>query len=104
MILWVEPLKTKPGKEVLKALTAIFDRSGYPKKLRNDSGGEFSFSGLTKFLKNKNIYQHFALNSIMKANYAERVILTLKHNSNFFLNWNRLQGFFLSFRFEKLCK
>jgi hypothetical protein len=22
---WVEPLKTKPGKEVLKALTAIFD-------------------------------------------------------------------------------
>jgi hypothetical protein len=47
----VEPLKTKPGKEVLKALTAIFDQSGYPKKLRNDSGGEFSFSGLTKILK-----------------------------------------------------
>ena len=47
--LWVEPLKTKTGKEVLKALTAIFDRSGYPKKLRNDSGGEFIFSGLSKF-------------------------------------------------------
>ena len=93
MILWVEPLKTKPGKEVLKALTAIFDRSGYPKKLRNDSGGEFSFSGLTKFLKNKNIYQHFALNSIMKANYAERVIFTLKHNS-----FNI--SFSLSFRFK----
>jgi transposase InsO family protein len=75
--LWVEPLKTKTGKEVLKALTAIFDRSGYPKKLRNDSGGEFTFSGLSKFLKNKNIYQHFALNSTMKANYAERVILIL---------------------------
>jgi hypothetical protein len=96
----VEPLRTKPGKEVLKALTAIFDRSGYPKKLRNESGGEFSFSCLAKCLKNKNIYQHFALNSTMKANYAERVILTLKHNSNFFLNWNRLQDFFLSFRFK----
>ena len=73
--LWVEPLKTKNGKEILKELTAIFDGSGYPKKLRNDSGGEFTFSGLAKFLKNKNIYQHFALNSIRKANYAERVIL-----------------------------
>jgi hypothetical protein len=57
--LWVEPLKTKTGKEVLKALTAIFDEIGYPKKLRNDSGGEFTFSGLAKFLKNKNIYQLF---------------------------------------------
>jgi hypothetical protein len=55
------------GKEILKELTAIFDGSGYPKKLRNDSGGEFTFSGLAKFLKNKNIYQHFALNSIRKA-------------------------------------
>jgi hypothetical protein len=42
--LWVEPLKTKNGKEILKELTAIFDGSGYPKKLRNDSGGEFTFS------------------------------------------------------------
>jgi hypothetical protein len=53
--LWVEPLKTKTGKEILKALIAIFDESCYPKKLRNDSGGEFTFSGLAKFLKNKNI-------------------------------------------------
>jgi hypothetical protein len=42
-VFWVEPLKTKTGKEVLKALTAIFDEIGYPKKLRNDSGGEFTF-------------------------------------------------------------
>jgi hypothetical protein len=56
----VEPLKTKTGKEVLKALTAIFDRSGYPRKLRNGSGGEFSFSGFTKFLK-KQTYTNILL-------------------------------------------
>jgi hypothetical protein len=56
----VEPLKTKTGTEVLKALTAIFDRSGYPRKLRNDSGGEFSFSGFTKFLK-KQTYTNILL-------------------------------------------
>ena len=68
--------KNKTGKEVLKALATIFDQSGYPEKLRNDSGGKFTFSSLTKFLKNENIYQHFVLNSTMKGNYAERVILT----------------------------
>ena len=67
--------KNKTGKEILKALIAIFDESCYLKKLRNDSGGEFTFSGLAKFLKNKNTYQQFALNSIRKTNYAERVIL-----------------------------
>jgi hypothetical protein len=35
--------KNKTGKEILKALIAIFDESCYPKKLRNDSGGEFTF-------------------------------------------------------------
>lgn len=87
--LWVEALQTKTGNEVLKAFQKIFERSNFPKKLRTDSGGEFSFTGLKRFLKSKNVYHHFALNSTIKASLAERVILTLKRNIFRFLTKER---------------
>jgi hypothetical protein len=46
-----------------------------PKSFEMIQEENLHFQVLAKFLKNKNIYQHFALNSIGKANYAERVIL-----------------------------
>jgi hypothetical protein len=39
---------------------------------------EFKFKGLDDFLKSNNVYHHISLNTAVKANYSERVILTLK--------------------------
>lgn len=74
----IEKLKTKTGRDVLHAFKIVFARGCLPKKLRTDSGSEFKFKGLKDFLKSKHIYHHITLNTTIKANYNERVILTLK--------------------------
>lgn len=75
--LWVEPLKSKTGSEVKKALQKIFNRSKVPEKARSDGGSEFSNREVVRFFKQNGIYHHIARNSA-KACYAERVILTIK--------------------------
>lgn len=76
--LWLEPLRTKTGKEVLNAFKSICARGVVPKKICTDSGAEFKFKGLDDFLKSNNVYHDISLNTAVKANYSERVILTLK--------------------------
>ena len=78
--LWLEPLRTKTGKEVLNAFKSIFARGVVPKKLRTDSGAEFKFKGLDDFLKSNNVYHHISLNTAVKANYSERVIFNPRAN------------------------
>lgn len=75
---WLEPLRTKRGKDVLNAFKAIFSRGFIPKKIRSDGGAEFKFKELRDFFKANNVYHHISLNTAVKANYSERVILTLK--------------------------
>ena len=76
--LWLEPLRTKTGKEVLNAFKSICARGVVPKKLCTDSGAEFKFKGLDDFLKSNNVYHDISLNTAVTVNYSERVILTLK--------------------------
>ena len=75
--LWVEPLKTKTGAEVATAIRNIINRGVTPKTIRTDSGREFLNKEVAHLFERKNIYHHIARND-SKANYAERVILTIK--------------------------
>lgn len=75
--LWIKPLKTKRGTEVTKALKFIFTEGATPQKFRTDGGSEFSNKDVQAYLKRLKIYHHIARNDA-KANYAERVILTIK--------------------------
>ena len=47
--------------------------------MRRDRGQEFRSKVVNAYLKSKNIHHFYALNMETKANYAERLIKTLKH-------------------------
>ncbi len=54
--IWVEPLKTKTGEEVLSAFKKVFESAGrVPLKLQTDQGTEFLYRGLQSYLKRKKI-------------------------------------------------
>lgn len=77
--LWVQPLKGKTAKDVVAGLTTILNQGRKCKKLRTDNGSEF-ISKITKsYLRQENIYHFTTQNSNTKANFAERVIQTLKN-------------------------
>jgi transposase InsO family protein len=76
--LWTRPLKSKQGKVVVEAFRGILlagDRQ--PKKIRTDKGREFVAKVLQSYFKENGI-EHFVTQNEVKANYAERVIKTLK--------------------------
>ena len=75
--LWTHPLKSKHASEIIKALTFIWKGERKPKHLRSDKGSEFVNSSVRKFLKGKKV-NHFVTQNETKANYAERVIKTIK--------------------------
>ena len=76
--LWVQPLKSKSSKDVVDGFTAIFmSTPRRPKKIRTDNGKEFRNRTLASLFKEKSI-KHFTTKNETKANYAERVIRTLK--------------------------
>ena len=74
---WLRPLKSKQGKDVVSALESIFGEGRKPHKIRTDRGTEFLNHLVQKYLKNQEVI-HFVTNNMVKANYAERVIKTLK--------------------------
>jgi hypothetical protein len=76
--LFVEPLKTKQGVEVLAAVKKIFSESKRkPKKLQTDDGKEFVNRAVQDYLKQEGI-TFFTVKLDKKAAIAERVIRTLK--------------------------
>jgi uncharacterized protein Yka (UPF0111/DUF47 family) len=77
--LWIEPLKNKTGKDVVKALQNILTKERKCKKLRSDVGKEFNNNTMKPFSKQENIYYLSTLSSDTKANVAERVIKKLKN-------------------------
>lgn len=87
--LWVQPLKNKTGKEVVKALNKIFSEGRTCTKLRSDKGTEFVNRVVKDYLKSKNIYFFNTLNSQTKSNYAERVIKTFKNMMYRYFTKNR---------------
>lgn len=76
--LWVEPLKDKKHDTIIAALKAVFNKTNRrPIMLRSDRGSEFVNRWVSRFLKLENI-KHYTTRNETKANFAERVIRTLK--------------------------
>ncbi len=75
--LWCQPLKDKTGKSVVKAMETIFDEGRQPRILRSDKGREYLNKDVQDYLKQRKIH-HFTTNNEPKANYAERVIKTMR--------------------------
>ena len=90
--LWVRPLKTKSAREVRDAFEDIFSNGRTPEKLRTDQGKEFDNNTLKKYLKDENI-KYFTTQNEGKANYAERVIKTLKNKIFKYLTHNNTRRY-----------
>ena len=76
--LYTRPMYTLTGKEMKQVMSNIFEESGVkPQKIRSDQGSEYKNSEVTKFLRTSKVDQIFTYYET-KANYAERVIKTIK--------------------------
>lgn len=76
--LWVVPVKSKHHTQIVQAFKTIFQSTNRrPKHLRTDKGTEFKNRAIQKLMKDENIHAYTTKNET-KANYAERVIRTLK--------------------------
>ena len=76
--LWVQPLKGKTHQDILKGLQDILRQGRKPESARSDKGSEFVNRWVNKFMKGLDI-NHFTSQNKTKANYAERVIRSLKN-------------------------
>ena len=81
--LWTKPLKTLKAGETETAIRQIL-RNRKPLKLRTDMGSEFHNNKVNDLLKAKSVDHVFTLNE-GKANYAERVIQTVKNRMGRYL-------------------
>ena len=78
--LYTRPLHTLTGKEMKQVMSNIFEESGLkPQKMRSDQGSEYKISEVKNFLRKSRVEQIFTYYET-KANYAERVIKTIKLN------------------------
>ena len=75
--IWVEPMKTKKNEEMLKIINKVFMGGRKPLYLRTDQGNEYTGKYVQHYLRKNDVHHFTALNP-MHANYAERVIRTLK--------------------------
>jgi len=73
---WIEPLKTKTGKELKNAIQNML-RHRQPKLIQTDKGTEFLNQLVKNFLIEKNI-KLFTTNSERKASVVERLNRTMK--------------------------
>ena len=74
---WTQSVKTPNGREVRAFFEKVFKTKRIPEKVRTDKGTEFSNEIMEKFFEKYNVH-HFVTQNEVKANYAERVIRTLK--------------------------
>ena len=74
-----QPTKSKRDEDVLQVLKLILSGTRKAKTIRSDLGQEFRNKQVNAYLKSQNIHHFYALNTETKANYAERLIKTLKH-------------------------
>ena len=85
---WTRPLKYKTGKEVSKAFESIFAEGRVPTKIRTDRGTEFTNRTTQQVFREHGV-EHFLTNNEVKANYAERVIRTLKLHLKRYETWKQ---------------
>ena len=79
--LFIAPLKDKKHQSILHALRTIFTRGRKPKILRTDKGVEFKNRWVKTFLQDEGVGVIYTQNET-KANYAERVIRTMRNLIN----------------------
>ena len=85
----VEPMKNKSTKETLTAIKNVFHKSRLqPETFRSDAGKEFIGKDVQQYLADCKIYQQVTRNE-RKANYAERVIQTLKKKNYKYLFYHK---------------
>ena len=76
---WAEPILSKSPSSVKRGFEAIFARAGQkPRRLRTDSGKEFTAIMMENYFEEENIEHFVTRNEEIKASYAERLIKTLK--------------------------
>jgi hypothetical protein len=75
--LWVEPMKSKTPVEMVLVLKRVFALGRKPEFMRTDRGGEYMGMPVQQYLDMKRVH-HFVAFNVNHANYAERVIRTLK--------------------------
>lgn len=77
---WALPLKSKSGREVVKAFAMIFrNDKRCPKNLQTDRGKEFYNADVQNLMKQHGV-NHYSTYSVMKASIVERFNRTLKNN------------------------
>ena len=76
--IWVETLENELKDTVINAFQCIFQRAKKPRCLRTDRGGKFTGRKVQDYFDSINIKHWTAHNDEMKANFAERIIWTLK--------------------------
>ena len=75
--IWVVPMKTKKNEDMLRAIHKVFKTGRKPLYLRTDQGTEYTGKYVQHYLSKNNVHHFTALNPL-HANYAERLIRTLK--------------------------
>ena len=88
-----QPVKSKKGSDVLQALQLVLSGTRKPNMIGTDRGMEFRSKEVNKYLRDQNIHHFYALNTETKANYAERLIKTLKHKLFRYMMKHRTQRY-----------
>ena len=90
--LYAVPMKNKSTKETLKAIKEALRQSypNQPEKIHTDAGKEYVGKEVEHYLCDRDIYHQVSRNEL-KANYAERVIRTLKKKIYKYLYHNKTQ-------------
>ncbi|KAK3106495.1 hypothetical protein FSP39_021059 [Pinctada imbricata] len=70
--------KDKKGDSIREAFRDILSEGRKPTRIRTDKGQEFRSKAVNALFKDQNIEHLYAQNTEIKANYAERVIKTIK--------------------------
>lgn len=76
--LFIVPLRSKSHQNIIDSLKSVFKKGRKPHTLRTDKGSEFKNRWVKTFLKREGINVIYTQNET-KANYAERVIRTMKN-------------------------
>ena len=85
---WVEPLKDKTAKEIVKAFDKIIQEGRIPKRLCSDAAKDFTPGQFQKYVKNKNI-THFVTHTENKLIIWS---VLFKHSNQKYLNtwWKKI--------------
>ena len=76
---YCQPVKSKNGADVKAAFQRILAGPRKPRMMRSDRGMEFRSKEVNKYLLEQDIHHFYALNTEIKAGYAERLVKTIKH-------------------------